>query len=369
MNIVRMLIGCLIFLNFMCVHPAYAEDQKPARALFISLIQDPPVLSSRQEITRLIDYSKKAGIEVLFVQIYRSNEAWFPSNFADAKNYEKSVKTVMEDPLALFIRQAHREGIEVHAWLNLLSLAQNTNAPILKKYGTDILTQNLKEKKTITDYKIDEQYFLEPGDPRVRKELTAIVKEILRGYPDLDGIQFDYIRYPDSNPHYGYTKINMERFKKAKGLKKIDEESVVWKDWKRAQVTELLTVLVKTSRSMRPGIQVSTTGCMPYVRAYHEAYQDWPSWISSGLIDFVTIMSYAPELKEFERTVAVAKTKTTKPSRIKIGVGAYKFVHSPEIFKQQFGSCERSGASCAVFHYGNLLENPELGDFLIRREK
>ena len=167
------------------------------------------------------------------MQIYHGGQAWFPSKVADAGPYERCRKALGEDPLALIIRQAHAQGIQVHAWLNLMSLGQNTNANFLKKYGTDILTRNLKEKNKLEDFKIDNQYYLEPGDLRVRDDLAKTVQEILRAYPDLDGIQFDYIRYCDAHPHYGYTKANMERFKKETGLKTIDEESPVWKAWKR----------------------------------------------------------------------------------------------------------------------------------------
>ena len=344
-------------------------NEPPARALFVSVIQNPPVLSNREDIKGLIDFAKKAHIKVLFVQIYHAGQAWFPSKIADSAPYEKSRKAVLEDPFALLITQAHAQGIQVHAWLNLLSLGSNVNAIFIKKYGTDVLTRNLKEKIKLEDFKIDRQFFLEPGDYRVRDDLTKMVEEILNAYPDLDGIQFDYIRYPDSHPHYGYTKVNIERFKKATGLEIIDEESPIWKDWRRAQVTELLTKLVKTVRSRRPNMQVSTTGCMPYPRAYYEAYQDWSSWLSRGLIDFVTIMDYSIDLRQFERWIKAVKEKTADFSKVRISVGAYKMVHSPEIFEQEFRSCEKMGVTCAIFHYGSVLESPEFKAFFTSQTK
>ena len=148
---------CLLCLLFVFSLPA--ECQEPLRrGLFVSVIQDPPVLSSRQEISKLIDFAKKARINVLFVQIYRANEAWFPSKIADSKPYEACFKNLSEDPFRLLIKEAHAAGIEVHAWLNVLSLSANEDAPLLKKYGTQILTRNPKKKKTLKDYKIDDQY-------------------------------------------------------------------------------------------------------------------------------------------------------------------------------------------------------------------
>ena len=358
-------------LCLLALFPAQARSAEiPRRGLFVSLIQEPPVLSSREEIRNLIDFAKKTNIQILCVQIYRANKAWFSSKVADSEPYEACRKNLSEDPFRLLIKEAHASGVEVHAWLNLLSLSANENAPLLKKYGPEILTRNLKKKKTIKDYKIDNQYFLEPGDPRVHEALSTMVEEIVRGYPDLDGIQFDYIRYPDLHPAYGYTKINRERFKKATGLKTIEEESAVWKNWKRDQVTGLLELLVKKVRAIRPNIQVSTTGLVPYSRAYLEAFQDWRSWVEKGTVDFVTLMCYSPGTQGFEKYIRDAKTKLGDLNKVNIAVGAYKLTGSPEIFKQQFEICEESKPrACVVLHYGSLLENPALTKSLTAQEK
>lgn len=355
------------FLCLLFIFPAPVKSQLFLhRGLFVSVIQDPPVLSSREEIAKLVDFAKKAHIQTLFVQIYRANKTWFASKVGDSQPYEASLKSVSEDPFALLIKQAHASGIEVHAWLNLLSLSGNADAKLLKKYGTEILTKNLKEKKTLDDYKIDNQYFLEPGDLRVREELSNMVEEILRAYPALDGVQFDYIRYPDRNPAYGYTKMNVGRFKKATGLKTVEEESKIWKDWKRNQVTGLLELLVKKARAIRSDIQISTTGCMPYSRAYHEAFQDWPSWLERHLVDFVTVMSYIKNTPEFERYILDVKKKVPDFKKVNIAIGAYALEHLPETFEQQFQLCEKAGSgACVILHYGSLLDDPVLASPLV----
>ncbi len=351
------------FLYLCVVFCARAEcGEAPSRGLFVSVIQEPAVLSSREEIRKLIHFSKTSKIETLFVQVYRSNKAWFPSKVSNTEPYQTCLKNVSEDPFALLIREAHAEGIKVHAWLNLLSLSANGQAPILKKYGPEILTRNLKVKKTLEDYKIDNQFFLEPGDLRVRQVLSTVVEEILSAYPELDGIQFDYIRYPDMHPAYGHTKINTDRFKKATGAKTIEEQSQAWKSWKRKQVTYLLKTLVEKARSMRPGIQVSTTGLMPYIRANEEAFQDWRSWVKSGLVDFVTLMCYTRDDAQFQRYLKDGQYRIGDLKKVNIAMGAYKLVDSPEIFLHQYKICEESqNRSCLALHYGSLLENPVLG--------
>lgn len=345
-----------------------AED--PQRGLFVAMLEEHTVLSSRKDIEGLVYFAKKNDIKVLFVQIYRANQAWFPSNIADTTPYEKCFKNVGEDPFGLLIKRAHGAGIQVHAWLNMLSLGENSNSKLLKKYGPGVLTRNVKSKKALSDYKIDGQYFLEPGDLRVRHDLLDMVKEILTAYPELDGIQFDYIRYPDMHPFYGHTKINIERFKKASGLKTVNEGSNVWKSWKRDQVTEFLETLVKETRALRPDIQISTTGCLPYSRAYDEAFQNWPGWLKSSLVDFVTIMSYSVSLPELSDWIAVAKEKTGDLKKVNIAIGAYKLTHDPDTFKKEFEFAENAGCrACVIFHYGSLLQNPALGYSLIKSRK
>ncbi len=340
-------------------------DAIPRRGLFVTLLQDPPVLASRQGIADLVDYAKKVHVRTLFVQVYRADQAWFPSRVGDQEPYNAALKAVGEDPFALLIKRAHEQSIEVHAWVNLLSLSKNVEAPLLIKYGPSILTRNIQKKRSLADYRIDDQYFLEPGDLRVRAELLNMVGELLRAYPALDGIQFDYIRYPDKDPHYGYTKMNVERFKAATGQSEVLDSSKVWKDWKRGQVTALLERLVKRVRLLRPKIKVSTTGCSPYVRALEEAFQDWPSWVNSGLVDFVTVMTYPPDVSELGKFIADAQVRVSDPGKLNIAVGAYQQANSPQGFYQQLQLCEKeSQGACVIFHYGSLLGSPAFKDIL-----
>ena len=356
----------LFFLFLLFSLPFPAEGGGPGRdSLFVTVLQDPPVLSSRRQIERLIDFSKQAQIDILFVQIYRSNEAWFASTIADSSPYEASLELVGEDPLRLLISKAHAAGIRVYAWLNCLSLGNNKNARLLKKYGPDILTRNLKDKAKIEDYKIDSQYFLEPGDLRVRRELSGIVGEILRAYPELDGILFDYVRYPDPQPDYGHTQMNRERFQQATGRRVVEKNDAAWKDWKRRQVTEVLEGLTAAAHALRPQIRVAATGCAPCVRALEEAFQDWPSWLDQGLVDFVVFMSYSSDPEEFAGFIAGAKKETQDLGKTMIAVPAYKLTGSAPTFGRQMRLCrEADSGGCVVFHYGSLLEDPALARFL-----
>jgi uncharacterized lipoprotein YddW (UPF0748 family) len=349
---------------FMAAQGVHANEL-PQREMFVSVIEKPQVLSNRDEISKLVSFAKATHIRVLYIQIYRANQTWFASTIGDSTPYKTALKSVGEDPLALLIKKAHAHGIEVHAWLNLLSLAKNTDAPLLKKYGPGILTKSADTKKTLEDYKIDEQYFLEPGDLRIHQELVNLVTEILSAYPKLDGIQFDYIRYPDTHPVYGYTKNNTERFKMTTGASRITDDDPAWKKWKRDQVTALLKKLIRKARSIKPGIHLSTTGCMGYIRAYEEAFQDWPSWVNAGLVEYVTIMSYPDSTPEFVKNITDAKKRVHDFSKVHVGIGVYKLLQDPESFAQQLSLCQGSqSGACVFFYYSNLAQTPALKEII-----
>ena len=353
----------VIFMIFGSCCIAHAADT----ALFVWNLDKKQVLSSKSQIDKLINFSHQKKIKTLFVQVYRANKAWFPTRRADTHDYDYFHQGSNNDSFTYLIKEAHKRGIKVHAWMNMLSLSANTEAPILKKYGTGILTQNQEAKKTLEDYKIDGQLFLEPSDSRVHKELLILVEDLLKRQKDLDGIQFDYIRYPDVHPFYGYSSNNIERFKKQAKVDKVTEEDPMWKQFKRDQVTDLLKALVKKVRSLRPEIQISTTGCLSYSRAYHEALQDWPAWLKNNLIGFVTVMNYPPDLPEFKKNVEEIKLKLGENfENVNIAVGAYKFVqHDTKVFKEQFQYCQQSNSKgCVVFHYSNLSQDPALANVI-----
>ena len=345
--------------------PAIARCEVENRCLLVAQLDDPSVLASRGGISKIIATAKQCRLNTIFIQVYRGNHAWFDSKTTDTKFYKECLKGVGSDPLELLIKQAHTQKIKVYAWLNLLSVGNNPQAMILKKYGTNVLTRNLDNKRTIKDYKIGDQYFLEPGDPTVRRELSQLVGELITTHPEMDGILFDYVRYPDTKPDYGYTAANISRFKSAHPGAKINKDSLEWQNWKREQVDGLLKLLIEKAHAMRPDILVAATGCAPYVRAYYEAFQDWPAWADSGLVDFVLLMSYPANLPDFRKDVREAKGKVKDAKKIFLALPAYKLKKFPKMFYSQLEEAKRSETGgYAVFHYDSLIESPALADTL-----
>src|SRR5262245_44534586 len=56
-----------------------------------------------------------------------------------------------------------------------------------------------------------EELFVSPTHPRVQDSLFKIWMDIATRY-EVDGLHFDYVRYP--NPQYDYSRVSIERFRR-----------------------------------------------------------------------------------------------------------------------------------------------------------
>jgi uncharacterized lipoprotein YddW (UPF0748 family) len=325
----------VFFLSSALFFGASSVSQAAEKALFVSVLETPPPLESKANVDSLIERAKEGGYKTLFVQVYRANKFLIKMDGGT-------------DTFGYLIRRAHAQGLRVHAWFNLLSLSASDKAPILAAYGPGILTRNSEKKTKLEDFKIDKQFFLEPGDPRVSGYLAGVVGKIAEDYPDLDGIQLDYIRYPDVKPAYGHTATNLARFKRATGKSRPIESDPEWRKWKRGQVTALVKKLRETALAANPSLIFSTTGLMTYTRAREESFQDWKEWVETGLADFVTLMAYTDDAKEYEKFIADAKRRLPGLEKVNLAIAGYKLKGRPLDVQKQWELCQASGVKACV---------------------
>jgi uncharacterized lipoprotein YddW (UPF0748 family) len=295
------------------------KKQQMPRGVWVTVFSKNRILYSTQAIGELVDYCKKNGINEIYLQIYRGGEAYYDSQIAGREKYTAMVASAGKDTIDHILAEAHKHNIKVFAWINVLSLAQNKQAPIIKKHGEDILTRDQNRRASIrTDsiddsdkfYLRDDQLFLEPGDERVMEWNLSVVDEIVRRYPRFKGIHLDYIRYPYPVPSipdgrflqfgvtYGYGERNVSRFTKTHGLDPVrgdvykNDLALKWDAWKRAQVTGLVERISALVREKAAHWVISCAVKPSQERAYSAAFQDWPLWLETGKVDHVVLMNY-----------------------------------------------------------------------------
>ncbi|MFH1877892.1 MAG: family 10 glycosylhydrolase [Candidatus Omnitrophota bacterium] len=383
-------IACCLSLIYV-ENPAEASRSEPARiGVWVSVFSPENVLFSKKNADKLIDNCAACGITDIYLQVYRSDTAYYNSALTDHAPYDKMLSEAGEDMVKYIIKKAETAGIKVHAWLNLLSIAQNENANIIKKFGKGVLTTDQygnfsmdknKSRELNKHFVLENQLFLEPGDIRVKNYLTGITAELLEKYPGLAGLHLDYIRYPAAVPFipgskfashglcYGYTPDNIRNFGAFTGLdprsmKQSPENFWLWDEWKRDQVTSLIRSISDRSRALSPGIIISCT-VMPYIdRTYLVTFQDWIEWLKEGIADYIVAMNYTDDTKLMKmNTYSLFIPPFRK--KVFIGLGAYLLKNKPRVFKSQLEFLKKvSPGGIVIFSYDELADNPEYLDYV-----
>jgi uncharacterized lipoprotein YddW (UPF0748 family) len=346
------------------------------------------VLEHPDRIARMIDTARGVGATDLFVQVYRGGRAWFETGLADSAPFEAARATAGADPFALLIKDAHAAGLRVHAWVNVLSLSQNREAPLLRDLGRGVVLVDQRER-SVLDYPNLEvpapdsawyrmgtpSLWLDPAAIGLAERLAATFTELVTRHPDLDGLHFDYIRYPDVLPFapgsrfgvgldYGHGESTRARFREQTGLEaptaKSQANADAWDGWRRDQLTALVATLRQSVRAIHPQLEISAA-VIPFAdRAYLSLLQDWRRWLEDGLIEFAIPMAYTKDDRLLRYHTEAFAGSPLAP-RIWLGLGSWLFASNPTRAVEQLRIVHAAGASGdALFSYDSIAETPAL---------
>jgi len=355
------LFGYLFNFSFVLAEGAQTPVKDAStRGIWVSVFSVKKVLYSKEGVNNLIARCKKAGINEIYLQVFQSGNAYYDSKICDKTKYEQMVKAAGLDTLDLLLREAQQNNINVFAWVNILSLGNNDKADILNKYGDSILTrdQHQRPSKAASNMELDKYYlkenmiFLEPGDPRVEEYILTIINEIINRYPLISGIHLDYARYPSPVPFvpgsrfnnfgltYGYGVKNVERFKDGTGLNSLDtlnneDEYLVWDNWRRRQVTELVRKISSLVKVKSAALGVSCAVIPVVERAYSNAFQDWSAWLEEGIIDYAVLMAYSKD-NQFVKEIVKSSLGHRGKGKIYVGIGLFLMKNNPDLFLNQY---------------------------------
>ena len=195
------------------------------------------------------------------------------------------------DPLAFAITEAHKRGLELHAWINPYrarysqtrpassSHVSRTNPELIRRYGPYL--------------------WMDPGDARVRDLTTRVALDIVRRY-DIDALHIDDYFYPYRETVRGRElpfpdDATYARYRSGGGTMSRD-------DWRRENVNLLVRQLNDAIHNVKPWVRFGVSpfgiwrpGSPPSVRGldqYQEIYADARKWLRQGWADYFTPQLY-----------------------------------------------------------------------------
>lgn len=239
----------------------------------------------KEELCQILDRLKAANFNTVLFQTRLRGDVIYPSMF---EPYTESLtgKTNRNpgyDPLNFAIQECHKRGLAIHAWI--------VTIPIGSKRQVNALGRNSVVAKHAAMCKYFRgKWYLDPGNPQTERYLSNIVKEIVTRY-DIDGIHFDYIRYPEQG----------KKFPDYQSYKKYGKKKPL-AQWRRENITKIVRRLYSDIKAIKPWVIVSSAPVGKFNdtkrykslgwNAYDEVCQDAQGWLKEGIHDALFPMMY-----------------------------------------------------------------------------
>ncbi|MCC0674025.1 cell wall-binding glycosyl-hydrolase Cwp19 [Clostridioides sp. ES-S-0145-01] len=333
MKKISILLLSLVMTLTMCSVSSFADssNDKEMRAAWISTVYNldwPKTKNNeakqKKEYTDLLDKLKSSGINTAVVQVRPKSDALYKSNINPWSEYLTGTqgKDPGYDPLPFLIEEAHKRGMEFHAWFNPYRIT-------MADESIDKLPANHPAKKNPSwVVKHGNKYYYDPGLPEVRKYIVDSIAEVVQNY-DIDGVHFDDYFYPgvSFNDTATYQKYGQGQNKD---------------NWRRENVNTLLRDVKASIKSIKPEVVfgVSPAGIWRNKssdptgsdtsgnESYVGTYADTRAWIKQGLVDYVVPQLYWPiglKAADYSKLVAwwANEVKGTNVD-LYIGQGIYK---------------------------------------------
>lgn len=229
----------------------------------------------KQELIDILDKYQKANINTVLLQARVRAATIYPS---DIEPWDQCITGVEGrapgygyDPLGFAVEECHKRGMEIHAWIATI--------PVGAKNSLGCRTL-MKKGFRIRNFSTGS--YLDPADPGVAPYLASICGEIVRKY-DVDGINLDYIRYPDGWPRPSYRDGDTP-------------------DQRRSNITAIVRAIHDEVKAIKPWVKMS---CSPIGKhadlsryssknfnARDRVSQEAQEWMRLGLMDQLYPMQY-----------------------------------------------------------------------------
>ena len=268
------------------------------------------ITKQKNEFIAILDSVKAANMNAVLFQIRPETDAFYDSAYEPWSAHLGGARGVYPgyDPTAFAIEEAHKRGIELHAWLN--PYRYETSAGKYTGLPGDYKTAH---PEWILDYaiynpngtkKTDGITILDPGNPAVRKLIKNVVGDIISKY-DLDGIIFD-------DYFYAYAGTNSTLDSYSQGLYK--PTGMTLSNWRRDNVNKMVADVYDTIQAVKPSVifGVSPFGIWTTSSSvasaqgltlpsgitgsnmYEQIYCDPVAWLQQGKVDYISPQLYWP---------------------------------------------------------------------------
>lgn len=266
------------------------------------------------------------------------------------------------DPLDTACREAKRLGLSLHAWVNVMPAWRGKTPPADRNHVCYAHPEWIVAGRDGRRQPYNDHYVcLNPCLPEVREYIVSVLRDLAERYP-IDGLHLDYVRFIEGD--WSYDAKTLALFGGSP-----DARPEAWTAFRRAAVTELVSMTRRMLRDMRPNAALSAA-VFPSAKSRERVLQDAEGWVRRGLVDLVFPMTYDDSDADFRDVIdegyslfrapaPAARGRAVEASASKVvcfpGVGVYKHKTADQTLRQ-IAMC-RGGF--ALFSYSSLYVSPD----------
>ncbi len=259
-----------------------------------SQYQDMSTARCKAYIQQQLDRLQSAGCNAVIFQVRPCADALYKSDLEPWSNWltgrRGKAPDPMWDPMQFTLDEAHKRGMEFHAWLNPYRVSSNLSKD-------NIPADHDSKKHPERYFKYDGKLFFDPAYQENRDFICKVVEDIMTRY-DVDAIHIDDYFYPYPVAGNPLTADAASYAKFGNGMNK--------NDWRRRNVDLLIEQLHKTIRNTKPWVRF---GISPFgiwrnkkndsrgsnsngLQNYDDLYADILMWADKGWVDYLAPQLY-----------------------------------------------------------------------------
>ena len=335
-----------------------------------------PTETTQNEIEKTVEKLKNTGITDIFLETYFHGKTIFPSKFLAKEGviYQRQEFKGI-DPLRIWIDEAHKRGIKLHVWFETFYVG-NDNPQLIYNHVLNVHPEwsnkrlmNYDSQTPVASLSEHNGYFLDPANNEVREYLKNIINEIVENY-NIDGINLDYIRYPQtvdsSFPNYatmnwGYTQFARNEFKEIYDIDPIDIKygTAEWELWAQYRQDKISSFVHDIRKLTKDKPIMLTAVIFPDLKKCLEGkMQNWRKWSFYGYIDGLTPLILTGDKNTAELLIKDVMQNTSPITNIYTGIFVTFMGGSPEdLLMQMQKAREYKAKGSILFDYAHLKNN------------
>lgn len=262
-----------------------------------------PVERQQAEMAAILDRAQTLKLNTVILQVRPAGDALYASPLEPWSEYltgeQGRAPVPAYDPLELWVREAHRRGLELHAWFNpYRARHQEAKSPFAP--------QHIARAQPASVRQYGDLWWMDPSDPVAVRRTLAVITDVVRRY-DVDGVHIDDYFYPYPIPAPGTppgTKQSLDfpdeaswaAYRQAGG--KLSRA-----DWRRDNVDRLVETLNQKVHAVKPWVKF---GVSPFglgrpdrrprgitgFSQYDSLYADAELWLAKGWLDYFVPQLY-----------------------------------------------------------------------------